>query len=241
MSLSCFYLRAMLPTWIWHFNFDSLPKATWSVTFGLKPCLYVHKEWVYQPWLLLKTIDVRALAVNFAFIYLLLQLFSESIYTSFFYTYFCYTISLLLQLYSGSIYTSFFTLTFVILFLLFIKLPLHHHNHYFYTYFCNTYLNYHYIIIILHHHNHYFYTYFCSTISRQKRLTSACHVLTHIPELWPKEWHPKEWHADVLPPLISRYPFLPLHHHNYSPVPPGTMKGVRVESYNYVYNSWFFA
>ncbi len=105
----------------------------------------------------------RALAVNFAFIYLLLQLFSESIYTSFFYTYFCYTISLiylLLQLFSGSIYTSFF-----------------------YTYFCYTISLINFIKLPLHHHNHYFYTYFCNTISRQRRLTSACHVLTHIPEL----------------------------------------------------------
>ena len=111
-------------------------------------------------------------------------------------------IYLLLQLFSEFIYTSFFytyfcytyfhnhyfTLTFVILFLFVIH-----------------FLNYHYIII--------FYTYFCSTISRQRRSTSACHpCVKHTFLNFDLRNVCLLWHADVVPPLISRYPFLNYHY-----------------------------
>ncbi len=105
-------------------NFDSLPKATWSVTFGLKPCLYV-----------------QSISLLFNYYYNYFQ--NLFIYTSFFYTYFClYYFSYLLN-YHYYIIIIIFTLTFVIPFLIIIIIFVIHFLNYhyiiiFYTYFCST-------------------------------------------------------------------------------------------------------
>ncbi len=101
-------------------NFDSLPKATWSVTFGLKPC-YTCSQ--FRFYLIIITTIFR--------IYLFIR--------PLFYTYFClYYFSYLLNY----IIIVIFTLTFVIPFLIIIIFVIHFLNyHYiiiFYTYFCST-------------------------------------------------------------------------------------------------------